>query len=249
MFVDKKILLLKIVFILLLLFGIVDTNKDKYTISFDIDIIQNNSKFKGEVFYKDATTAQYSIDQFKYFWYKNKNNKSQNVKVTVSNPAPITAIRLDPLFNKGFVKISNFTIASVYDTHKIDFNNVSTQQSSHNIRILQKERDFIILECLGTDPYIEIVNNMVSSQSKFKSIFYLIVLFFILYAFLELFLFLLKTFSRDKILLSMILFVYALYTILGLDAEIGYHLLIIFGSISILLALNNNVPNKINYLK
>lgn len=244
---NKKIFALKVIFIFLISFHIINIDINKFTISYDVNIIQSDSRLHGQLYYKD--TSQYNDKHVKNIKYKDIKNTFQNYTFNITNLSNISAIRFDPLPNKGIVEIKNFTIASKYHTYKVNFNNINTEKNSHHIKIIKKDSQSIILDCTGSDPYIELANDICFPYITWKKLRSFIIFSLLLYILMELLLFSNKIFSIEKILLSTILFTYTFYAVLGSDWRIAEHLLIIFSSIGILSYFQNHLKFNSNYIK
>ncbi len=234
---------MKIIVVFLISLYLTNKNTNDYTINYDINIIQNDSKLYGQLYYKNTTN--YNDKQAKGIKYKDVRNKFQNCKINLTDQNNITSIRLDPLLGKGLVEIKNFTINSKYDMYKINFNEMNTLKNSHNIKILTKNNHFITLECIGSDPFLEMSNNIHLEKINLIYVGYFMIVSILLYILLEIYLFFLKNIATEYTLFA-ILFTYSLYTVIG---QTAYYLLFVFAITSILISFKNDLAHKKSYIK
>ena len=154
-------------------------------------------------------------------------------------------IRLDPLLTKGLVEIKDFNINYMSQVYDIDLSKVS-HSLMNNINIIKMDKNKIILECIGEDPFIELSNsidfNKISIYTFLKLLQYSILFFILIFIIVQ------HSVFQDLVLLF-ILFIYTVYVLIFLSPVLAAHLLILFSLLLLILTLFQRFNNIKNYLK
>ncbi len=243
----KYLFVLSFIVILFISFFTVAKYTNNFVVTFDIKIIQNDYSWRGELFYSSSKIFKEKTKRS--IRYKSLKNEYQKIEININNIYNINAIRLDPLLANGTVEIKNFFIKYKDQKYKVDFSKIEQQNDNNNIAIIAQSSGHIVLECVGDDPYIELVDNInfnIMSQQYISSSLFLTL---ILYLLLLITLWLVKLFTFEYGVLVSLLIIYTWYTLLFSTWEIAYKLILAFSIASVLVTIRNGFMRKIDYFK
>ena len=236
-------LFIKLLLAFLVSFYFVSKYTGEVIVKYEINVIENQHSWHGELFYSED--GSYTGKKRRSVRYKQLKNQFQPIKTNLGNQSHITSIRLDPLTNIGMVEIRNLTIKYKDQMHTIDFNKIGDQNFKNNMKIVKRDSKNMLLQCVGTDPNIELTSTMDFNKVHLQDITISIFLVLLIYIFSIL----IKWVSVQNIVLSTLIIVYSLYALLFLSPSLASLLLIIFAILSLIVAVNNSIPNRILYIK
>jgi hypothetical protein len=236
----KKIILL-LLSLLFSFYYVIHYHNDIY-VEFEANIHKNNSQYIGEIYYSDSTFAEKI--KSKKFYYKKIKNKFQKVQIQVDDVLKIQSIRLDPLLKKGLIEIRNFKILHGNKEYSINFKTIE-KNYKHNIEIIKKGKNLIIIKTTGIDPYIYLSENIkMSSFPAFETILKSIICWI---GIIVLFYFSQNIFFRELVLVSIVA-IYSFYTLLFSTPHLASYLLVMLSVMSIYVAWGNGIKNYKNYI-
>lgn len=237
-------LFIKLLLAFLVSFYFVSKYTGEVIVKYEINVIENQNSWHGELFYSE--NGSYSGKKRKSIKYKQLKNQFQTVKVKLRDQPNITSLRLDPLTNIGMVAIRNMTISYKDQIHIIDFDKISDQNFKHNINIVEKNNNHIVLQCLGKDPNIEISNTINFNVGNLKDIALSLILTLMIYVFI---IKLMTLTSFENIILSSLIISYSWYTVLFSSPNMASTLLTLFATLSVWVIVKNGISSHLPYIK
>lgn len=226
------------------------------TIQFDMIVLNSKtSHLDGQIYYSE--NGGYSSAKMLPFMFRhNEFNITKTIKLPLHNKNT-HFIRFDPLLDSGDVYIDNFNIVQGYGFHKkiqnINFMDIDFSKS-HHIKVLDRAKNFVHLKCTGTDPYIQLMDNLNISTYTF-SYFEILTMLFVSFSFVLLIYIIVnniqsKYLHGEEIMTAFIILLYSIYTFLYANqfyfSEI---LLLAIPIIGIYIIYRQGISNYINYLK
>ena len=137
--------------IFFLFFYYISSYKNNFFIEYDIKIIQNDSRWLGELYYSDNTS--YNPQNRREIRYKKDTQTFQHMTETIRSIKSIYQVRVDPLLSTGRVEIKNFTITYLDKKYQVDFSKISNHYKN-NLKIITSNKSGAILESTGSDHFI-----------------------------------------------------------------------------------------------
>jgi len=243
----KLLILFSAFFFFVISFYLITKHNNEFKLTFDIKILNNKyEKFKGQVYYKyfDIYNEKNSLI-LKY----QPTEKFQKQEYVIKNVYNIHSLRIDPLNNQGTVEIKNFKIHHDTQIYPINFKKVVSLKTLHDINILDQSSHKLVLQTLGNDPYLEIINNLNINIINMKNILYALFATFLLFIIFPLFLRFRESPIVKHLILFIILFIYSWYAILFSSWDAGKDLLILLFLLSLFVALQNSFNITLLYIK
>lgn len=225
-------------------------------INFDFIVLNSKiSHIDGQIYY--AKDGAYNGSNMTPFMLRhNEFNITKKITVPLYNK-DIHFVRFDPLDNVGEVLIHNFNIIQGYGFNQkvrsINFMDINFS-NSHNIKVLQRNKNFVHLRTTGLDPYVQLITDLNISPLTINYHQILII------AFLSLLLVLLiyiiasgiqSGYLRgEEIMTASIILLYSLYTFLYANQfYFSEVLLLSIPIIGIFIVYRQGIVNYVPYLK
>ena len=208
--------------------------------------MQNEGRWLGEIYYSDDSS--YHPKYRKQIQYKKNTDSFQKIRVNIYNINTIRTIRLDPLLTNGLLEIKNFSIDYLGQSYDIDFSKIKNN-TRNNINIRQMNKTKTILECTGSDPFIELSHTVnfdkINTYTAWHALQYTV-----LFSILSLLVFIVTKYNlfQTSVLFSMLL-IYTVYVLVYLSPSLATQLLILFAFLSVILTLLKRPSNTKHYLK
>lgn len=188
------------------------------TINFNFTVLNSKtSHIDGQVYYS-KNGAYNSANMTPFMLRHNEFNVTKEITIPLYHK-DIHFIRFDPLNRSGEVVIHNFNVVQGYGFHKkvqkINFMDIDFSHA-HHIRVLHREKNFVHLQCTGTDPYTQLINNLNISTYLLN---YIDILTMLLISFSFVFLIYIivnniqsKHLHGEEIVTALIILLYSIYT-------------------------------------